>query len=117
MASTASKTGGVITLLAGLWLIISPFILNYSNLGVSSTNAVIMGVIVGVLALVNLASYEAAWAGWINFLLGLWMIIAPFALGHSGIGTVVTNEVILGIIIAAFSLTSALSGSTMQMET
>jgi hypothetical protein len=118
MASrSTSNTTSVINLLAGIWLIISPFVLNYSSFGVSSTNAIIVGVLVAILALIKLANYESNWAGWVNFLLGLWMIIAPFAMGHGSIGTVVTNEVILGIIVAASSLTSALAGSSMQMET
>ncbi len=112
-----SNTASIISLLIGIWLIISPYILNYSSFGISSSNAVIVGIVVAILALIKLANYEANWAGWINFLLGLWMIIAPFAMGHGSVGTVVSNEVILGIILAISSLTSSMAGSTMQMET
>ncbi len=42
---------------------------------------------------------------WINFVLGIWLICAPFALGYSGTSHVAAGEdVVLGILIAAFSL-------------
>ncbi len=49
------------------------------------------------------------WASWIDFVLGIWLIIAPFALGYrmmSGRATI--EDVIFGILIAAFSLWTAL---------
>ncbi len=44
------------------------------------------------------------WASWINFILGLWLIVAPFALGYSHVAGAAPQDVILGILIAAFSL-------------
>ncbi len=50
------------------------------------------------------------WATWITFILGLWLIVAPFALGY---GTVAASsraeDVIMGILIAAFSLWASLA--------
>ncbi len=43
-------------------------------------------------------------ASWVNFILGLWLIVAPFALGYSHIAGAAPEDVILGILIAAFSL-------------
>ncbi|HEX5429972.1 MAG TPA: SPW repeat protein [Patescibacteria group bacterium] len=118
MARATTNTASTINLLAGIWLIISPFILNYSGLGVSATNSVILGIIIGILAIIRMSTPNSAWASWINFLLGLWMIIAPFSLGHGAVSAVVTNSVILGIIVAVFGLTSALtSNRTMQTMT
>lgn len=117
MART-SNTASIINLLAGIWLIISPFILDYASLGVSATNAVIVGIVVGIFSLIKLANYEVNWPAWLNFLLGVWLIVSPFANGNGSIETVATNEVILGIIVIAFSLTSAFSSSSrIQMQT
>ncbi len=42
---------------------------------------------------------------WITLVLGLWLICAPFALGYSAISHIAAGEdVVLGILIAAFSL-------------
>jgi hypothetical protein len=52
-----------------------------------------------------------AWASWLNVLLGIWLIVSPFALGYSGAAGIATwNSVILGvgvIVLAYFAATSA----------
>jgi hypothetical protein len=49
------------------------------------------------------------WASWIDFILGIWLIIAPFALGFRMMsGRAATEDVIFGILIAALSLWTAL---------
>ncbi len=45
---------------------------------------------------------------WINFILGLWLIIAPFVLQFSHDMTALWNSVILGIVIAVLSIIRAL---------
>jgi hypothetical protein len=45
---------------------------------------------------------------WINFILGLWLIVAGFMLG-AGSTAAVTQNVVLGIIIAVFAAWAALS--------
>ncbi|HJZ72560.1 MAG TPA: SPW repeat protein [Vicinamibacterales bacterium] len=44
---------------------------------------------------------------WINFILGLWMIVAGFALSTAS-RAVMTEEIIVGIIIAALACAAAL---------
>ena len=48
---------------------------------------------------------------WINFLLGLWVIFAGFTMGR-GVPGVMTEEIVLGIIIAALSLAVVRTGNT-----
>lgn len=42
---------------------------------------------------------------WINFILGLWLIVAGFTLS-SGVGAIMTEEIVLGIIIAVLAFGS-----------
>ncbi len=52
------------------------------------------------------------WASWVDFVLGLWLIIAPFVLGYRALsGTATWNDVLLGVLIAVFSLWTALKFS------
>jgi hypothetical protein len=49
------------------------------------------------------------WASWIDFLLGAWLVIAPFALGFSAVSRGATiDSVVFGILIAIFGLWTAL---------
>ena len=59
-AFTAPRTSGWINLLAGIWLIIAPFVLSYqggSAVG-AAWNDVVLGIIVGVLGLWSMAAPE-----------------------------------------------------------
>ncbi len=41
---------------------------------------------------------------WINVLVGIWLIIAPFALATTGVNSAwTTNDIVLGILLIAFS--------------
>ena len=44
------------------------------------------------------------WMSWITFVVGLWLITAPFALGYSGTFSAAASDIIIGVLIAASSL-------------
>ncbi|MGE5219972.1 MAG: SPW repeat protein [Chloroflexota bacterium] len=50
---------------------------------------------------------------WINFVLGLWLVVAPFALRYNMVPTATWNNVIVGIAVAALSIIRALEHSDM----
>ena len=109
-----AKTASWPNVLAGIWLIISPYIIGFAGTS-AATNAIIVGIIIGVLALISATSPESAmWTSWINIILGVWMIISPFILGFVG-GAVITNSIILGIIVIALSAWS--SSTTAKLGT
>ena len=108
------RTAGWLNFLAGIWLIMSPFVLGFMGTA-AATNAVIVGIIVGIVALVSVYSAESAmWTNWANTILGVWMIISPFVLGFTT-GAVVMNSIILGIIVIALSAWS--SSATPRLTT
>jgi hypothetical protein len=99
-------TPNVINILAGLWLIITPYIFGYSIFAAPTTNHVIVGIIVALVAIVKFF-YHAMWFTWINILAGIWLIISPFVLNYFGIESATWNSVILGAIVIVFSGWSA----------
>ncbi len=49
------------------------------------------------------------WSSWIDFILGTWLVIAPFALGYGMISRrAAIQDVIFGILIAAISFWTAI---------
>lgn len=96
-----------LNVLAGIWLIIAPWVLGYVA-GDPKWNDVVFGAIVGLLALLRLSGvYATAWASGANLLIGIWLFIAAFWLDKSG--TASANDIILGIIVfvlAAISLSA-----------
>lgn len=93
--------------LAGLWLVIAPFVLNFESQNTAQWNHVIVGAVVLVLAAVRAFDPDSrASISWINAVLGLWMIVSPFVLGYADVNDAQTNALVTGAIIlvlAAFS--------------
>jgi hypothetical protein len=102
------KLASGLNVLAGIWEILAPFILGYSGFVTPTTNAIIVGLIVAVLAAIRyFGAYSASWLSWINAILGVWLIVAPFILGYGNPAR--TNDIIVGIIIAVLGTWSALA--------
>jgi len=104
--SDASKAASGLNIIAGIWVIISPFILNYTPMQMALWNNIVVLVFAWV-RVANPGQYVAL--SWINFLLGIWLIIAPFVLTYTGSPVPVRNDVILGIIVGILGLWSALA--------
>jgi hypothetical protein len=105
-----ARTASVLNIIAGLWLIITPFWMGYYATPAPFWNTFLVGIAATILALVR-ASYPAQNVGlsWINLVLGLWLIVSPFFLPYHHLSLPVWNDVIPGIIIGALSIVSALA--------
>jgi hypothetical protein len=88
--------------IAGLWELVSPFVLGYSALTVAMWNAVIIGVVLIVLG-AGAALYKEVkidqTLDWINTILGLWLIVSPFILGYSDTVGAMWNSIIVGLVV------------------
>lgn len=107
--STVKGVSGT-NIAAGLWLIAAPFVLAYTGVTAALWNAILVGLAVLILAWVRVANplqYEAS--SWTNVVLGIWLLIAPFALGYSATTAAMTNDIIVGLIVAALGTWSALA--------
>jgi hypothetical protein len=51
---------------------------------------------------------------WVNFILGLWLIVAPFALHYGDISVAMWNNVIIGIVVAILAIYRALEKADME---
>jgi hypothetical protein len=94
-----------LNILAGIWLIIAPFVLSYDN-GDPYWNDIVFGAIVGVLALARtLGAYGAAWMSRLNALIGAWIVASAFWLDATSTARI--NNVIVGAFIFALGAVSA----------
>jgi hypothetical protein len=114
MPSSRPRLPAGSTSLAGIWLIMAPFLLGYSELAEPTWNDILVGVAVVILAGVKLSKpLSAAGISWVNVILGVWLIIAPFVLQYE-VQNAMWNDIILGCIIAICGIWSAVAarGST-----
>lgn len=105
-----AKNVSVVNVIAGVWLIVVPFIFNYVD-SVARNNDIWTGAAIGVLSFIKLFMPEKTmWTGWLTTVLGLWLILAPFVLLYTGMVSI-WNDIILGIIVTGISLWSMSTGA------
>jgi uncharacterized membrane protein HdeD (DUF308 family) len=96
----STKVASTINIIAGIWLIISPFVLRYWHIRAAAWDNIICGIVVLVLASIRVAHPARNLAlSWINLIIGIWIFISPWVLRYSTDRTPLSNDVVLGIIV------------------
>jgi uncharacterized membrane protein len=102
-----AKTLNWLVAVAGLWEILAPFILGYSVTAVAMWNAIIIGVVLIVLAVIAALHEQVSvdrTLDWVNAALGLWLILAPFILGYSAVAAAMWNDIVVGLIVIVLAV-------------
>lgn len=100
-----------VNLVLGLWLIASPWALNFATERMPSWNAWTVGVVIAGAALAALIAFHK-WEEWVEAAFGLWLIASPYLLGFATQMNATWNHVIVGIIVAALAIWSAVGPET-----
>lgn len=101
-----------VMLVLGIWLFVSPFILQYADLrGTAALNSYVLGIAVVAFAVAALARPQM-WEEWVNLALGIWLIISPFVLGFQSETVALWNHVILGLLIGGDAVSAMLEDRT-----
>ena len=95
-----------VALALGAWLFISPFFLSYASLTLPAAwNSYVVGAAVALLAASALWSPASKVGKWVNLVLGLWLLSAPFALSfYASEAAAAWNHIVLGVLIAGDSI-------------
>ena len=104
------RTASGLNILAGLWLVLAPWALAYATVEAAMWNSVIVGLAIAIMAIVRVGmplQYEGI--SWVNFLLGIWLILSPFLLGFGAVEAAMWNSVIVGLIVLALAAWSAIA--------
>jgi heme/copper-type cytochrome/quinol oxidase subunit 3 len=88
-----------INLVLGVLLFISPWLLGFADMELAAINAWIAGGIVIALAVSALVSFRQ-WEEWVNIVVGLWVAVAPWILGFTGLTGPRWGHLALGLLIA-----------------
>ena len=83
----------------GIWLCISPWALRFDLAPVPTRAAVVSGLLVILTEVVTLSVFSMA-EEWINVLLGVWLVAAPWILAFS-IPIVSANFIVVGVLVLA----------------
>ena len=107
-----AKTLSWIIAVVGLWEIIAPFVF-----GMTATTAFLWDAIIVGLALLVFGAWAALandentikYLSWINAVLGLWLVIAPFVLSYSSAAAAMWNDIIIGLVALVLGVWAALA--------
>lgn len=107
-SSQAAAGPSWINIVLGIWVIISPFVVQFTRFPAAMWNNVIVGIVIAILAIIRQSVPRQTGWSWVNVILGIWMIISPFALGAMT-AAILWNNIILGIVIGLIAIGSASS--------
>jgi hypothetical protein len=105
VAPESARTASILNILAGIWLIIAPFIVGFGGLTAPMVNSVVLGAVVLILAAIRTANpLRGQGLSWINLLLGIWLIISPWVVGFASAAAATRNTVIFGIVVGILAI-------------
>jgi SPW repeat-containing protein len=86
-----------INVLVGIWLIVAA--IARGAMGVAMANDVVLGVLLIAFSWWILGAVAApVGTAWFEMLCGVWLIVAPFALGYNHLRSAMANDVVMGIV-------------------
>jgi hypothetical protein len=92
-----------VNLVLGIWLFIAPFVGIGAAHDAAIWNSYVCGILVAVFSWAALVRPQR-WEEWLNLVVGIWLIIAPFALQFTDRPGAMWNQIIVGVIIGADAL-------------
>jgi hypothetical protein len=105
------KTLSWLVVLLGVWEFLASFILGYSAKAGALWDGIILGIALVILAgwaaLSNQLSTIKA-LSWINAILGIWLILAPFIVRYTNLAGALWNDIIVGILVTVLAGWAAL---------
>lgn len=111
-ASTTAQLADGLTLLAGLYLALSPWVVGFTDLGAMTVVNLVTGFAVAALALGFSSAFGRTYGiSWVLPALGVWAIIAPWLIrGDFSTTETIWNNVVTGCVIVVLGLMTATLG-------
>lgn len=113
------KTLSWLVVLVGAWEVIAPFVLGYTVATGALWDAIILGIgliiFAGWAALSNEISTIRG-LNWINVILGVWLILAPFIIGYTSFGAALWNDIIVGIVAVVLAGWAAIEAPSVKTK-
>jgi predicted anti-sigma-YlaC factor YlaD len=107
-----------ITLILGIWLVISPFAFGSTVVNTAAGNNVVLGVLlIGSSWWILAASHDVTGLSWFQMLCGVWLVVAPFVLQYGATRHSALNDVVVGGITFLVGLAESVSVDHRPMKT
>ena len=92
-----------VTLFAGVWFACAPWALGYGDSSdLVLYNALVVGVAL-VLFSAGALARPKAWEEVVDFLIAIWAIASPWALGYNSVSNLMVSSVVVGLLVAVLA--------------
>ena len=101
---TSTRMLSLVVALAGLWQIVAPFLLNFTNEQMAMRNAIGAGIALvlfaglGAFGVGRLSSAVVSAFNWLACLTGLWLLISPSVLQYREIAPAFWSAIVVGLL-------------------
>jgi hypothetical protein len=92
----------VVNAVVGVCLALTPWVLGFTTEVAAAWNAWLLGTAIALVALGALVAFMP-WQGWVNLVLGLWVLVAPWALGFAGVAHATYVHLVAGTAVAVLA--------------
>lgn len=92
-----------VTLVVGIWLGVSPWVLGFSTEQLAMWNALILGVAMLAYSIVEL-SVPRVWEEWAMLVAGVWLLISPWVLGFTAETRAAWDTAIVGVVAGVLAI-------------
>jgi hypothetical protein len=104
-----ARTASGANIVLGIWLIVSPWVFNYSAKS-AVLSSLTVGALIALLAAIRVtSSHNSAGLSGVNLLLAFWTVVSPWAYEYATNAGALSNNLIVGIFIAALAIWSAIA--------
>jgi hypothetical protein len=104
-----------VTLLAGLYLAISPWVVGFNGMSRLAVSNLVTGIALAALALGFASAYGRTYGlSWIAPIIGVWTIVAPWV-ARSSTTASIWNNVVTGAVILGFGLGAVAVGARQRV--
>ncbi len=91
-----------VSVLVGVWLVISPWVLGYFGITAAMLTSVVLGVIIAVDAGAALLKFHE-WEEWVSMVMSVLLIMSPWLFDYAPMVAAAWNHVIVGLLVFALS--------------
>lgn len=91
------------SLLLGIWLFASPWMFQYTDATLATQNAWVVGILLFCVAVLSRFAFHLA-EEYVDFLLGIWLLISPWALSYHETMTALINALCVGALVAILAI-------------
>ena len=99
-----------INMAIGMWVLVSPWLLGFTESGGATANAVVTGLAITMVATLAVVRSSPS-ASWGNLLLAIWLFVSPWVVGYTEFRSASRNAWFIAVMVALFAFMTLITAS------